>query len=218
MKRPAPKVRVWSLHARVEQGRREPFIVRWKVEGVIKPFEKPFSEIGAADEYRARLVVAVKDGQRFDRKTGEPYSWAVGEPVDVATYCKRYVDAERLTAAKKVQPRTAASYAESLCRFIEHSALPRAPKLTPEQRSNIRRWLLGEVELPTDLKRWTTKWSPLLDELTAADLTKIDRLLRLKSDGVTPAAETTATRHVGVVRCALGRAGAVVYRLLAVAA
>ena len=204
--RPAPKVRVWSLRSRTDKGRREPYIVRWKVEGVIKPFEKPYSEREAADEYRARLLIAVKDGERFDRKTGEPFSWAVGEPVDVATYCKLYIDAERLTAAKKVQPRTAASYAESLCRFIEHSALPRAPKLTPAQRSTVRRWLLGEVELPADLKRWTDKWSPLIDELTATDLDKIDRLLRLKADGVTPAAETTANRHVGVVRCALDRA------------
>ena len=65
--RPAPKVRVWSLRSRTDKGRREPYIVRWKVEGVIKPFEKPYSEREAADEYRARLLIAVKDGERVDR-------------------------------------------------------------------------------------------------------------------------------------------------------
>ena len=204
MKRPARKVRVQQLQAR-NDGRREPYIVRWTITG-LPPFSASFTHKKPADQFRSQLLLAASEGERFNLKTGQPVSWNAIDPIDVASFCKLYIDAERTTAKRLIQHRTAASYAEALTLFIEHSAPARAAKWNTEQRSAVRKWLLSDEALPTELERWMTCWSPLLEDLDAKALKSLDNRLRMKADGVTPAAENTAARQVGVIRCALDRA------------
>lgn len=202
-RRADPKVRMWVINFRPD-GRGQPYTVRWTVEGNPKPFAESFSSKRPADAYRAQLVRAYSDGERFSPKTGLPVSWATGAAIDVAAYAKLYIETEQ-SGLNPPQHRTVVSYAEALGLFIEHSAPDRAPKLTSQDRSALRAWLLSDKPLPKTLAQWITRWCPLIEDLDGPALLRIDDKLRRKVDG-TPASPATGRRITGVVRCALDRA------------
>lgn len=75
MSTPRQKVQVFSLgrpRAGSERAQRRHY-VKWRVDG--RDRTRAFKTRAEADRFRSGLLVAVRDGQRFDVSTGMPISW-----------------------------------------------------------------------------------------------------------------------------------------------
>jgi len=79
-------VRIHTICRR--KNKRRPFEVRWRVAGRDK--SKSFLTRALADNYRAELIRAARQGLEFDPATGEPLRWAVPEPA-VTTWLEHAV-------------------------------------------------------------------------------------------------------------------------------
>jgi integrase len=198
MKRPAPKVTIRTMQVR-KDGRANPFVVRWGVEGAGRPFEEAFPTKDQALDFEARIRIASRDGVRFSPRTGQPLAWGTTEARDVAGWARAWFQEQWDTAA----PRTRVSYSESLVRLIEAIAPDNAKPLDGQQRIQILNWLRDPgYSLPKGLATWVERNGLDLGELDRVALKRVDRRLRLKLDG-TAASTAYGRRHVKVAKLCL---------------
>ena len=85
--RPGPQVRVQKVQYR--RGRGRPWYVRWTVNGVERG-PATFDTEDEAEDYRARIRIAKRDGERWDLHTGLPVSWSPLIALDVASFCRLF--------------------------------------------------------------------------------------------------------------------------------
>ena len=192
-------MKVQSIQER--PGRPKPYLVRWTVGG--KAFSEGFPTKTQADDLRSRLVIAARDHARWNSKTGYPKAWDASSDLDVAGWCKQYVEQEWTT----LTPNSRRSLVESLTLLIDRAASTRAPILTPEQRKQISVWLVpGSDSLAAPLAKWVARWSLSLDELEKSELYRIEKLLRLGVDRKTALSSRTANRHCSTAKRCLTEA------------
>ena len=134
-KRPVQDVRVWAIQDRSAHARtRKPDLVRWMIDG--EAFSRSYRTKAEADRLRSRLLVAQQDGERFDRRTGEPESWApAASEIQVYIWARQWVAGEWQDWA----PRTRRSGLEALCRFVPLVCDSKAP----EPPAGLRAYLRG---------------------------------------------------------------------------
>ena len=201
MSRRRSEVSVRSTQVR-EDGRPKPYIVRWTVDG--REFSKGFTHSKLAQSFSARLITASETPtERWNPKTGEPYSWHATSQIDVATFCRSYVAREWRT----YEPSSAASLIEALSALIEAASIEHAKPFDPSWRPALRAWLRpnSEVVTPPPLTTWITQSSIEIDDLDKPTLLRIDEALRRGVGGST-LAKRTQSRRVGVAKRCLERA------------
>jgi len=186
---PNQDVRVFNIQNRFDRsGVTKPFIVRWKVDG--KEHSRGHHTRPEADGYRSRLLLAKRDGERFDRRTGEPESWApASEDLQAHLWARKWV-AENWP---EWQPRTRTNELEGLARFIPLVVDARAPTAPPGLRGYLRDTLRPDAELDPDheCERWLGRWVLALGELDRKNLAEAQTELGKRDDGTTAAAETS---------------------------
>ena len=179
----------------------KPWLVRWAVEGQQR--SRAFRTKAEGDRYRAMLLVAHRDGDHFDRSTGEPESWKP-QPVDlpVHLWARRWI-AEQWA---EWQPRTRVSAIEALARFIPAVAHEGS---TPPK--GMRAYIVVTLEPGVDVdsssphEDWLTRVMPAIGALDRVRLAEVDRQLGLGDDG-RPFAASTASRYRKVARACVRRA------------
>jgi integrase len=196
-------VRVWKIQDRSSSPRvTSAYIVRWVVDG--KEHNKSFRIRAQADRYRSRLVVAVQDGEWFDRRTGEPASWRPpADAVQIHVWARRWV----LEQWHEWAPRTRRSNVEALCRFLPLVVSGAAPSPPAGLRAYLRESLQpeGSVDGEDEVERWLVRWGLSLGELNREVLAEVERRLSLADSG-RPLAVSTAGRYRKVSHACVRRA------------
>lgn len=93
------RIRIQDVQDRRSRGTRRPWIVRWTVDG--RDRSEACETKAQAEDLRARLMVAARDGVRFDQTTGRPHTWAVSEHT-VGSWAQQWIE----LSAPEWQPRT----------------------------------------------------------------------------------------------------------------
>jgi len=201
--RPVQDVRIGNLQDRRRHERtRKPWLVRWTVDR--EPFSRSFRTKAEADRLRSRLLVAQQDGERFDRRTGEPESWTpAASELQVYAWARLWVAGEWHDWA----PRTRTSAVEALCRFLPLVCDPKAPAPPGGLRAHLRRTLPPDATLDTgeECEHWLGRWGLTLGELNRELLADVERRLALGDKGQ-PLAASTAGRYRKVAHTCVKRA------------
>jgi integrase len=197
-------VRVFGIQDRRSRlGATRPWVVRWRVEG--RHRSRAWRTKAEADHHRSELLVALRNGERFDAATGEPDSWLRNAAADVQVYAW----ARRWLAEQwpEWQPRTRASAVEALARFAPLVHLPMAPA-PPE---GLRAYLVDALPPPAEVdpadprERWLARWSLTLQALDRELLAGVERQLVTGLHGQ-PLAASVAGRYRKVARACIRRA------------
>jgi integrase len=200
--RPVQDVRIGNLQDRRGHERtRKPWLVRWTVDR--EPFSRPYRTKAEADRLRSRLLVAQQDGDRFDRRTGEPESWTpAASELQVCAWARLWVAGEWHDWA----PRTRTSAVEALCRFLPLVCDPKAPAPPRGLRSYLRRTLPPDATVnPGDeCEHWLGRWGLTLGELNRELLADVERRLAVGDKGQ-PLAASTAGRYRKVAHTCVKR-------------
>ena len=179
-----------------------PWVVRWRVDGQQR--SRAFRTKAEADNVRSRLVVAVRDGERFDRVTGEPESWGTApDERPVFRWAREWL-AEQWS---EWQPRTRASAIEAMSRFIPLVHHRDGPDPPEELRSYLVRALDPAVAIDSEdrCERWMQRWSPPLNELDRELMAGVERRLAIGLHGQSLSA-SVASRYRKVAHACLVRA------------
>ena len=155
-RRSVQDVRIWNLQDRSSNpSAKSPYIVRWVVDG--KEHNQSFRVRVQADRYRSRLLVALHNGESFDRRTGEPVSWRPpADALAVHLWARRWVGEQWHEWA----PRTRRSSVEALCRFLPLAVGNCAPDPPASVRAYLREALRpdGSPDGRDEAARWLEKW------------------------------------------------------------
>ena len=201
--RPVQDVRIGNLQDRRGHERtRRPWLVRWTVDR--EPFSRSYRTKAEADRLRSRLLVAQQDGERFDRRTGEPESWTpAASELQVYSWARLWVAGEWHDWA----PRTRTSAVEALCRFLPLVYDPKAPAAPGGLRAYLRRTLPPDatVDIDDECEHWLGRWGLTLGELNRELLADVERRLAL-GDKRQPLAASTASRYRKVAHTCVKRA------------
>jgi integrase len=178
--RPGPSIRIWDVSYR--RGRGRPWYVRWSVNGQERG-PKTFTSEDEAEDYRARLRIAARDGEKWNINTGLPVSWNPLMQLDVATFCR--LEWTRRTKSRKA--RTAASLAETFSRFVV-ATVPARSAAFPVTYAELSRWIQGsETSKKPDERRklndWLKRWSPSMDSLDKVSLKRVHDALMVGANG-----------------------------------
>jgi integrase len=182
------------MNIQYRRGRSRPWYVRWSVNGAERG-PKIFATEQEADDYRSRLVLASRDGERWDLQTGLPNSWNATTPMDLASFCRSYLTG---LGPGTTKPRTVAAEDEALSRFVVAAMPGRAPS-APGNFSEVGRWLRGE-EVAPKLNAWLTRWSPQISALDKCYLAKVHDALLTSCDGKPLATNTLRRRFNNVAK------------------
>lgn len=174
MSRPGPKIRIWEVTYR--RGRGRPWYVRWTVDGRERG-PKTFATEEEAEDWRARLRIASRDGLKWNMSTGLPVSWNPLIELDVASFCR--TEWTRRTRNRKDS--TAATLAESMSRFVAATMPPRAPEI-PGSFADLSRWIQG-VDVSGEMSNWIDRWSPQMGSLDKTVLERTAKALMEGNDG-----------------------------------
>ncbi len=191
MTRPIQRIKVHGVQDRRNAERlRQPWVVRYTIDG--RHRSKSYRTRSEAERYRGALLQAVQHGDRFDVSTGEPESWQIplGD-LRVHEWVRRWLSEQW----PEWQPRSRASAAEALARFVTLAVEPKAD--VPKSLRPYLRTALGpdsDDASDRDLERWMDKSCLMLGELDKATVGDIARGLTRKLDGE-PLAATTAARY-----------------------
>lgn len=191
-------VKVWGVRKR--NTKKPSYDVRWIVGGNV--FSDQFRTKGLADNFRSKLLRAMRDGEEFDTVTGLPDSM-----VEKAPSMTWYAFAVRYLAMKwpHAAPNTRDGINESLT-AVTVALLDDRPGRPADQllRKALRNWAFvlpgpGDRELPTEIANtlhWVAKASrPLSDLGDAAIARAVLDSLKLKLDGTAAAAETVRRKR-----------------------
>jgi integrase len=157
-----------------------------------------------AQSFSARLITASETPtERWNPKTGEPYSWYSTTQIDVATFCRTYIAREWDT----YEPSSAASLIEALSALVEAASMDQSKPFDPKWRPDLRAWLRPNTDAPLTppLSNWITHYSIDIDDLDSPTLLRIDEALRRGATG-SVLGPRTQIRRVGVARRCLERA------------
>lgn len=153
------------------RGRGRPWYVRWSVNGQERGPKTFPSEIEAED-YRARLLVASRDREKWDLGTGLPVSWNPSNALNVASFCRLYFS----SCTKSLKPRSQAALAETLSRFVV-ATVPKRSAEMPMSYAELARWIQGS-DLSKKAEDWLVRWTPLMSSLDKKTLERVhDALL-----------------------------------------
>jgi integrase len=203
------EVEIWKIQDRSidKDGNRvgnppvSPYIVRWRV-GKIE-FNKAHERLtgkSGADAFRALLITARNDNERFSKSTGEPLSWQRCEDA-FAAFVRRYVFDEW----PKWLPNTRRTAVEGLERAIV--GFVRRGTLAPPagMRGYLRdHWLNPNSDGSADdetCQKWVTKWSPMMDDIDRKLAAEGWDKLTYGDDGQLYAAATSGRRQRAVRTC-----------------
>ena len=189
MSRPGPQVRIWDVSYR--RGRGRPWYVRWSVNGQERG-PKTFITEDEAEDYRARLRIAARDGEKWNLNTGLPVSWNPLTQLDVASFCRM----ELARRTKNRKDRTASSLAETYSRFIVAAVPAKAPAL-PVTYYELTQWIKGS-EASKKLEPWLKRWSPPMENLDKTALKRVHDNLMIGVDGTALSANVVRRRFVEV--------------------
>lgn len=206
---PGDSVAMWKIQDRRfdSQGRKvpnpsaKPFIVRWRVG--TKEFSKAYARLNGksgADAFRALLITARNENERFSPSTGEPLSWQRSED-NFAGFVRRYVFAEW----PQWRPNTRRTAVESLERaivgFVRHNAADPPSGLRVYLRDH---WLNPNSDGSGDdeaSRKWVTKWSPMMDDIDRQLAKDGWEKLTRRKDGRMYAAATSDRRQRALRTC-----------------
>ena len=212
----ARQIKVTVSKPREYPDRKLPYAVRWRFNGrgYWRSFARAKGDNGA-DAFYALMKVAAMNERQWDAATGLPSSANPVREVNVAQFCRSYIQDEW----RRLSPSTRRSYVEALTSLVIHSARPGASAPRIEWRAALTTWMTpsplstdttksvewvwSEDPLPRNLQMWLTKNSPLVGDLGKEALYEIDRRMRISLDGVTPYAPNTQSRLVTVAKTAL---------------
>lgn len=178
---PLQDIRIWDIQDRTNRTEAvRPWVLRWKVDGAER--SRAFKTKTEADHIRARLLVAARDGEPFDRDTGLPVSWQP-KPADRRLHV--WVREWLAEQWPEWQPRTRRCALDGLSRFLPH--VHAASAVTPP--AELRRYLLeglvpgAAIDPEHRCERWMEQWSPPLDQLTREMLARAERKLSVGVKG-----------------------------------
>ncbi|MFJ4581400.1 tyrosine-type recombinase/integrase [Streptomyces echinatus] len=191
-------VKVWGVRKR--NTKKPSYDVRWIVSGNV--FSEQFRTKGLADNYRSKLLRAMRDGEEFDAATGLPDSM-----VEKAPSMTWYAFALKYLAMKwpHAAPNTRDGINESLT-AVTVALLDDRPGRPAEDllRKALRNWAFvlpgpDDRELPTEIANtlhWVAKASRPLSDLADAVVGRaVLDSLKLKLDGTAAAAETVRRKR-----------------------
>lgn len=192
-------VRIHALLVNTNAGKTT-YTVRWKVAG--KSFRDTFATKALAENFRAKLVVAQREGVAFDEKCGLP------EPMARARNARSWYD-HAIAFVDMKWPRSAGKHRRSIADALATVtpallATDRGAPTEKEIRRALYTWSFNKTrrdagEVPDDLAA-TVKWlaanTVTLTELTdAAIVRKALDLLATRLDGKSAAATTVARKR-----------------------
>ena len=175
MATPLQDIRIWDIQDRTNRANASrPWVLRWKVDGAER--SRAFRTKSEADHVRARLLVATRNGESFDRSSGLPVSW---QPVAEARRLHEWIREWLAEQWPEWQPRTRTSAVEALSRFVPcvHEAV------APPPPASLRRYLVAAlapgfpIDQHTHAERWLRRWSPPMDELSREMMARAERHL-----------------------------------------
>ena len=194
-------VRIFGLQHRAPSERRKrPWYVRWVVDG--REHARAFRTKVEAERFRLELLVAHRDGDRFDREGGRPESWLPrGDEVSVHHWARRWL-AEQWP---EWQPRTRSSAVEAIARFVP-LATPIDASLAPAGlRPHLLATLRPNVEATGECEGWRDRWCLSLAELNREVLAEVEGGMMVALDG-SPLSPATAARYRKVAKACVRRA------------
>ncbi|NBO27134.1 MAG: hypothetical protein EBU96_10185 [Actinobacteria bacterium] len=165
--------------------KRKPWEVRWYV-GTAQRQER-FRYKQEAVSFRAALEQAVLRQETFNTSTGRPLSWEVQNP----TFCdwaKQYVSRNSPHWAQK----TIRSNVDSITMGVVAFRRADAPKVSDEDRVELRKWLKGSIDTCPDS---VARWSLRLSDCTKSICGSVRAAVRLNLAGE-PLAASTAQRNI----------------------
>ena len=112
--------------------------VRWRLNG--RGYWRSFARLrgaNGADAFYALLKVAAVNERQWDSVTGLPPSVIIVDDVNVADFCRSYMQDEW----RRLSPSTRRSYVEALSSLILHSARPGSSAPREEWRTELTAWL-----------------------------------------------------------------------------
>jgi integrase len=172
---PLQDIKIWDIQDRTSRSNAtRPWVVRWKVDGAER--SRAFRTKAEADHVRARLMIAAREGELFDRPTGLPVSW---QPAPEQRRLHSWVREWLAEQWPEWQPRTRTSAVEALSRFVPAVYISSA---APAPR-DLRRYLVDALrpEFRIDehhaCERWLSSWSPPLDQLAPEMMARAERQL-----------------------------------------
>jgi uncharacterized protein YbdZ (MbtH family) len=199
--------------------RKQPYVVRWRLNG--RRYWRSFATKrgnNGADTFYSILTVATINERDWNSETGLPTSWDSKCEMNVAQYCRLYVQEEW----RRLSPSTRKIYVEALTSFTVNCTRKGAPAPPTEIRDVVAKWLTpsfieANASHPSDwvwseespakiVHKWIARYSPSLGELDREVLYETDRRMRLRLDGSTLYAPTTQSRLVTVAKTALSTA------------
>ncbi len=120
---PGPRISIFELRERPE--RKKPWTVIWSYNGK-QHWSPAMAYKREADRWRARLVLAVEEGTKWNSVTGLPVKWNATDVLDVSAWCRRWLRQEW----EGLVPKSRLSIALALVFLVERSA----PESAPESR------------------------------------------------------------------------------------
>jgi integrase len=198
--RPNSNVRIWNVQDRRKSPdyRLRPWVARWRVGE--RRFQRAFRTRAEADHLRSELLVAQRNGERFDSSTGQPSSWTAVGDVGCHEWVRRWL-AEQWD---EWQPRTRNSAVEEMSRFLPLLVKPEAPS-EPQLRRYLVDALRPSATQDRRMERWMDRWCYTLSQLDRSVLAEVDRQLGVGLDGQL-LSQITARRYRRSARTCIGRA------------
>jgi integrase len=196
-------VRIWDIQdRRKRKNAARPWVVRWLVDG--SEHSRAHRTKAEADNYRSRLLVAVRDGDGFDHDSGEPVCWQpIADDARVHEWARRWL----IEQWPEWQPRTRTSAVEALSRFIPLARLSKAPAPADELRTYLVEALRPDaaMEPGNEHERWLSRWSLPLSRLDRDTLAGVERQLVTGLTGQ-PLSASVAGRYRKVAHACIRRA------------
>jgi integrase len=200
-------VKVWGV--RVYKGkRRSTYTVRWRVHG--RDQQRTFDTRKLADSFRATLLVGVRNGEPFDRRTGLPVRSKQREDTKWLEHAMAFVDMKWPHASPRHRKGLAEGLVTATCAALQaggpDSAVLRAALIHWAFNSGARGRIHDNNQAPTEWAeaiRWARHRSPTLNELAEpAVMRRVLDALALKLDG-SPASPSTVARKRSALYSAL---------------
>ena len=191
---------IWGVQDRRSNKRyARPWIVRWQVED--KTFQRGHRTRSEADHYRSLLLLAQREGEVFDKATGEPVRWSATDgDIGVHEWVRRWL-ADQWDEWQPWAPCIGGRGLVAVCAAHLFAGL---------HEPRLRTYLVGALAPDGDvldpaLEAWMDKWCLKLIDLDRQSLATVERQLGVGVDG-RALGPSTASRYRKVARSCIRRA------------